>query len=88
MDIAHSTAAERIARTLAAHALSANGQGLEESASQHVGDTWREHLPAALLVLKTLREPSRAMADAGDPAVWERMILTAIGEAQPAGQVM
>jgi len=86
MDIAHTTAAERVARVLAALSLSANAEGFEEQASPEVEAGWRDHLPAAVAVLRTLREPSRAMADAGDPDVWERMVLTAITEAQPTGQ--
>jgi hypothetical protein len=31
-------------------------------------------------VLRTLREPDPAMAAAGDPVIWERMILAALGE--------
>jgi len=88
MDIATSPAVERIARVLAAFAISANAEGFEESASPEIDHAWKDHLPAALAVLKTLREPSRAMAEAGDPSIWERMILTAIEEAHPAGQVM
>jgi len=88
MDVATSTAAERIARVLAAQAISANAEGFEEQASLEVDGSWKDHLPAAVAVLKTLREPSRAMAEAGDVAVWERMVLVAIEEAHPTGQVM
>ncbi len=41
---------------------------------------WRDHLADAAAVLRTLREPDRAMAAAGDVQVWERMILAALGE--------
>jgi len=34
-------------------------------------------------VLRTLREPSEAMAAAGDVAAWERMVLVALDEAKP-----
>jgi hypothetical protein len=84
MDIATSPAAERIARVLAGQRISANADGTEESAGRQVDDAWRDHLDDAVAVLKTLREPSEAMAAAGDPAVWERMILTALDEARPA----
>lgn len=84
MDVATTTAAERIARVLAAERLSANAEGEVESAGPEVDVHYRDHLVEAMAVLRTLREPSRAMAAAGDPAVWERMILAAIEEAKPA----
>ena len=84
MDIATMTAAERIARVLAGQRASANADGDEKSASDTVDATWRDHLDDAVAVLKTLREPDEAMAQAGDPAVWEKMILTAIGQAERA----
>jgi len=31
-------------------------------------------------VLRTMREPDARMADAGDPAIWEKMILAALPE--------
>jgi hypothetical protein len=83
MDIARQTAAERIARVLAGQHLSANADGTEESAGAHVDQVYRDYLDDALAVLKTLREPSERMAAAGDPAVWERMVLVAIEEAKP-----
>ena len=78
MDIATTSAVERIARVLAGQRLSANAQGDEESAATHVDASWRDHLDDAVAVLKTLREPDEAMARAGDPAVWERMILAGL----------
>ena len=84
MDIANMTAAERIARALAGQRASANADGDEKSASDKVDATWRDHLDDAVAVLKTLREPDEAMAQAGDAAVWEKMILTAIGQAERA----
>lgn len=83
MDIAHTPAVERIARVLTGMLVSANGEGDNASASDLVDRLWRDHVPDALCVLRTLREPSKAMAEAGDVAVWERMILVAIGEAKP-----
>ena len=88
MDIATTTAAERIARVLAGRHISANGEGTEESAARDVDNTYKDHLADALAVLRTLREPSEKMAAAGDPAVWERMILAAIDEAKPATVVL
>ena len=84
MDVSTSTLATRIARVLAAAEHSANAEGVETSASGSVEETWRAHLPHALAVLKTLREPSAAMAAAGDVAVWERMVLAAIAEGEGA----
>ena len=83
MDVATTPAAERIARVLAGMLVSINGEGDNESASDLVERVWKDHLPDAVAVLKTLREPSPAMAAAGDPAVWERMILVAIEESKP-----
>ena len=85
MDVANTPAAERIARVLAGWKISANGAGAEESASALIERAWKDHLPDAAVVLRTLREPSPKMAAAGDPAVWERMILAAIEEAKPQG---
>lgn len=88
MDVAITPAAERIARVLAGQRLSANADGNEESAGRDIDGVYKEYLPDALAVLKTLREPSEKMAAAGDPAVWERMILAAIDEARPASVVL
>src|SRR3546814_6065150 len=74
MDISTQPAAERIARVLAGQRISANAEGDAESASREVEERWKDYLPDAAAVLRTLREPDSAMADAGDPAVWERMI--------------
>ena len=84
MDVAITSAAERIARVLAGQHLSVNAEGTEESAARDVDHTYKNYLPDAVAVLKTLREPSERMAAAGDPAVWERMILAAIDEAKPS----
>ncbi len=81
MDIATTTAAERIARVLAGTDHSANASGTDPSASNAVDETWPAYRTQALAVLRTLREPSPAMVAAGDAAIWERMILTAIEEA-------
>ena len=88
MDIATTAAVDRIARVLAGQRISANADGDTESAGREVDAAWKDHRDDALAVLKTLREPSEKMAAAGDPAVWERMILAAIDEAQPTGQAM
>ena len=88
MDISTQPAAERIARVLAGQRISANGEGDEESAAELVEDSWRDYLADAAAVLRTLREPDRAMAAAGDPAVWEKMILAAIEQARPETVVL
>jgi len=88
MDISTQSAAERIARVLAGQRISANAEGEAESAALAIEDCWRDYLSDALAVLRTLREPDRAMADAGDPAIWERMILAAIERAKPETVVL
>ena len=69
---------ERVARTLAAHALNRNGEGDMASAADAVDALWPGHADAALAVLRTLREPSGRMLAVGDAAVWDRMIRAAI----------
>src|SRR3546814_2668829 len=88
MDISTQPAAERIARVLAGQRISANAEGDAESASREVEERWKDYLPDAAAVLRTLREPDSAMADAGDPAVWERMILAAIEQTKPQTVVL
>lgn len=88
MDVATTPAFERIARVLAGQRISANADGNQESASRQVDARYEDHLGAAVAILKTLREPSEAMARAGDPAVWERMILVAIEESNPERAVL
>lgn len=84
MDVSHRSIVERIARVLAGQQISANAEGSEESAARQVDAAWQDHLMQAVAVLRTMREPDQAMAAAGDPAVWERMILAALDEAHPA----
>jgi hypothetical protein len=88
-DIAEQPAAERIARVIAAIPLSPNAegpQGSDRPVADAVDDAWRGELDRAVAVLKTLREPTRAMVEAGraagnDPAeVWSAMVRTAIDE--------
>jgi hypothetical protein len=88
MDVSVTPIAERIARVLAAERISANGEGEQESASTAVDGAWKDHLPEALAVLRTLREPDQAMAAAGDVAVWERMVRAAIETSLPPKVVM
>lgn len=82
MDVSKTALSTRIARVLAGSEHSANAGGVEESASKSVDETWRAYLPQATAILRTLREPSAAMAAAGDAAIWELMVLAAIEEAE------
>jgi hypothetical protein len=85
-DIAITSPLVRIARVLAAEELSANAEGSEESAGSDVDSAWRDQVDRARAVLKTLREPSPEMIDAGraagsDPAeIWSAMVRVAIDE--------
>lgn len=78
LDRAVTSPLERVARTLAGHALSRNAEGNMSSAGEAVDALWGEYSDAALAVLRTLREPSAAMLAVGDPEVWDRMIRAAI----------
>jgi hypothetical protein len=80
MNVSKGGVVERIARVLAGQHLSANADGSSTSAANAVDATWRNHVDDAVAVLKTLREPDSRMAAAGDPAIWERMILAALPE--------
>lgn len=86
MNISKGGVVERVARVLAGQRLSINGEGDSKSAGDAVDAAWPDHVDDALAVLRTLREPDARMAAAGDPAVWERMILAALpeGQAEPA----
>ena len=88
MDVSTTPIAERIARVLAGQRISVNAGGDAESAVDQVDSAWRDYLPDALAVLRTLREPDQAMAAAGDPAVWERMVLAAIKASKPVSVVL
>jgi hypothetical protein len=78
MDISNTPLVERIARVLAGQRLSSNAEGSNPSAGEAVDLAWREHLDDARAVLRTLREPDRQMAAAGDASIWERMVRAAI----------
>lgn len=78
MDVSSMSAVERIARVLAGQRLSINADGDDPSAGDAVDAQWHDHVDDAVAVLKTLREPDQAMAAAGDPAMWERMVLAAL----------
>jgi hypothetical protein len=80
MNVSKGGVVERIARVLAGQRLSANAEGNKAHAAADVDAAWRDHVDDAMAVLRTLREPDARMADAGDPAVWEKMILAALPE--------
>ena len=80
MDIATTSAVERIARVLAGQRLSTNADGDDRHAADTVDAVWRDFEPDAVAVLKVLREPDEAMERAGDIAVWQRMVAAALGE--------
>jgi hypothetical protein len=84
MNISKGDVVERVARVLAGQRLSVNGEGESRSAADAVDAAWRDYVDDAMAVLRTLREPDERMAAAGDPAVWERMILAALPEGQAA----
>lgn len=84
MDISLTPALEAIARVLAAQRLSANARVQQPSAASDVDDAWPDCRDDAIAVLKTLRKPDVAMAEAGDARIWERMILAPLGQATPA----
>lgn len=86
MPVSKQPLAERIARVLAAAAHSSNAEGSDPSAAEKVDLAWREHLNQALAVLRTSREPDGRMADAGDVETWERMVETAIHEAEATAE--
>ena len=81
MPVSNSSLVERIARVIAGRVVSINAGGDDPSAGDRVDDIWRDYRADALSVIRTLREPDPAMAEAGDVAVWERMIEAALAEA-------
>jgi len=85
-DIAITSPVVRVARVLAAADLSANAEGTEDSASAEVDVAWKGQVDRARAVLRTLREPSPEMIEAGraagsEPAeIWSAMVRAAIDE--------
>ena len=86
-DIAVTSPVERIARVIAAQALSPNGDGpggSEVAVSTQVDLAWESEIDRAVAVLRTLREPTKDMVEAGraagsDPAVvWSSMVNAAL----------
>jgi hypothetical protein len=85
MNVSKGGVVERIARVLAGQRISANGDGSNDHAAVAVDAAWHDHIDDALAVLRTLREPDARMAEAGDPAVWEKMILAALPDGAARG---
>ena len=81
MPVSNTTIVERIARVIAGRVASINAEGDDPSAGNWVDSNWRDFRDEALSVLRTLREPDPAMAEAGDLAVWLRLIEAALAEA-------
>lgn len=88
MDVAQTDAIERIARVLAGRQLSANAEGADCSAAEAVDRSWPGFRDDAVAILKTLREPDAAMAQAGDADTWQRMIAAALGDAPEPSPAM
>ncbi|HEY0412947.1 MAG TPA: hypothetical protein VGD66_07390 [Allosphingosinicella sp.] len=78
MPVSNTSIVERIARVIAGRVASINAEGDDPSAGDRVDATWRDYADDARSILRTLREPDPRMAEAGDPAVWERMVLAAL----------
>ena len=81
MPVSHMSLIERIARIIAARVVSINAGGGDASAGNLVDAIWDDYREDALSVIRTLREPDPAMAEAGDVAVWELMVEAALAEA-------
>ncbi|MGQ0559042.1 MAG: hypothetical protein ACT4OE_05575 [Sphingosinicella sp.] len=80
MPVSSLSLVERIARIIAGRIVSSNAGGSDPSAGDLVDSIWRDYREDALSILRTLREPDPAMAEAGDLAVWNRMIEAALAE--------
>ena len=80
MPVSNTSLVERIARVIAGRVVSINAGGEDPSAGDRVDSIWRDYRQDALSVIRTLREPDPAMAEAGDVAVWERMVEAALTE--------
>ena len=81
MPVSNTSLIERIARVIAGRVVSSNAGGSNPSAADIVDSVWRDYRADALSVIRTLREPDPAMAEAGDVVVWERMIEAALSDA-------
>ena len=81
MPVSNTSITERLARVIAGRVVSINADGQDPSAGARVDAIWRDYRDDALSILRTLREPDPAMAQAGDVEIWERMIEAALTEA-------
>lgn len=85
-DLSVTSPVERIARVIAAESLSINAEGTDPSAGSEVDARWSQQVDRAMAVLRTLREPTPEMVEAGrgaggDPAeIWNAMVRAAIGQ--------
>ena len=80
MPVSNTSLVERIARVIAGRVVSINADGDDPSAGERVDEIWRDYREDSVAILKTLREPDPAMAEAGDLAVWQRMIEAALAD--------
>ena len=80
MPVSNTSLIERIARVIAGRVVSINADGVDPSAGVRVDEIWPDYRDDAVSILKTLREPDPAMAEAGDLAVWQRMIAAALAD--------
>lgn len=86
MPVSNLDVVERIARVIAGRVLSSNAEGSDPSAGGIVDSVWRDYREDALSILRTLREPDAAMAEAGDSETWARMIDAALAEADAGSE--
>lgn len=82
MPVSNTSLVERISRVIAGRVVSINAGGQDPSAGDRIDAIWRDYCGDALSVIRTLREPDPAMAEAGDVATWERMIEAALAQAE------
>ena len=80
MPVSSTNIVERIARVIAGRVVSINAGGDDPSAGERVDAIWRDYRGDALSILRTLREPDPAMAEAGDLQIWDRMIEAALAQ--------
>jgi hypothetical protein len=80
MPVSNTNLVERIARVIAGRIVSINADGDDPSAGDRVDEIWRDYREDAISILRTLREPDPNMAEAGDVAVWQRMIEAALAD--------
>jgi hypothetical protein len=81
MPVSTTNVIERIARVIAGRVASINAEGNDPSAGDRVDESWRDYRDDALSILRTLREPDPAMAQAGEVETWKRMVEAALAEA-------